>query len=1024
MRTIQQYTAKISNAYLLLALSFIFTSASAQLQIISPDRDSTVSPLTRQAITARSVSGFDAELYVNGVFASKKPVRLDGLVDFINTEVPAGPVVFEVRIVNPDGSVAFSEQRFIHILGSPAAINLESDSEELPADGTSSMNVRATVFDQWGYPIADGSFITVGVDSGSVAAVDADSSRRGIQIPVINGAATFEYRAGSNAGVSKISIQIGQLFAEKEINLNTPKEPLTLVGLATGMSGMYSAKGNRSVLFDEKTFPDGIQSEGRVAMYARGTVLDEYLLTASIDTDRKNRGQYFRELDPDYLYSIYGDNSMLFYDIQTNRNLFIKLEKNQTFGMIGDFNTELTGQEFISYNRTLNGLKFGHRDKLWKITGFGSLTDRRATQIELRGTGLSGFYDLGNTDITPGTEKVRIETRDKFHSEVLLKVEHKYRYSDYDIDYTQGTIFFKQPVQAVDQIGNPIFVMVSFEAKTGNEISYIAGGRAEHQIANNFSVGITAVSEEQSPSNFTLMGTDAKYSLGSLLSVSGEFARSSAIGGTGIAYKFDARTSPIERLRLNSYYRRVEAGFTNETQIGGRRELGTIKYGVGGDYSVGSSTKLQSEMYRTNQTLLTGGVNELQSISGGVEHKFVDNFKGQVRIEEITYDGANPDSTKPQLVTKSTLGSVKFDYSYSQQLKISGLHERNFGPAVDVTRANATSLIGEYAITENISLNAQEKFYEDGGMLSTVGFTSTVFENTQAYGSYEIGNAVGNYRNQISIGLKNKIKLRNDLTSHLGYERTKGLGQRLGEAQTNDHSAYSAALEYLPTMPLKLAAKVEFGEDSRSDKTNFTFGGDYRFEHDFSLILKYRDAKEIANTVAGYRDQDHLITGLAYRPVNENWLNLLAKYEVKSDRNHFITPFIEYNTSIISVHMFVEPIRLLEVGVKYAYKNAKEHSQVFDISTNTNFYLVRGEYDITEYLSFGAEYRLLHQIEAGDMLNGYSVDAGYAVYRNVRVHAGYNFKGYKEKDLIDYTLWSQGPFVRLSFKFSEEILGL
>ena len=100
-----------------------------------------------------------------------------------------------------------------------------------------------------------------------------------------------------------------------------------------------------------------------------------------------------------------------------------------------------------------------------------------------------------------------------------------------------------------------------------------------------------------------------------------------------------------------------------------------------------------------------------------------------------------------------------------------------------------------------------------------------------------------------------------------------------------------------------------------------------------------------------------------------------------------------------------------------------ENSLNFSATTNTNFYLLRTEYDLTDDLNIGAEYRLLHQIEAGDKLNGYSADVGYVVYRNVRLTAGYNFKGYKERDLVDYTLWSRGPFIRMSFKFSEELLG-
>ena len=1009
--------------YSLFLLLFAAASASAQVEIISPAQDSTVSALTRQAVTARSVAGFDAELWVNGVFAMKKAVRKDDLVDFINVEVPQGPVEFEVRIVNPDGSVAFFEKRTMHVLGGPDRIEMQFDQPAVEADGHSVVKGTAKVFDAWGYQIPNGVYVTVGVDSGAVVSDDADSTSRGVQVPVVNGVAEIIYQAGQSAGVAKITVSVDQTATTGEINLNTPKEPFTLIGLANGTAGSYTSNGNRSLLADDRAFPSGMRTEGRLAVYARGTVYNDYLLTASFDSDRRNRGKYFRELDPDYLYSIYGDNSMLFYDIQTNRNLYIKLEKNQTFGLIGDYNTDLTGQEFITYNRTLNGVKFGHQDKQWRLTGFGSLTDRRATQIELRGQGLSGFYNLGYTDITPGTEKIRIETRDRFHSEVLLKNESKYRFSDYDIDYTQGTVFFKQPIPSVDEVGNPVYIMVSFEAKTGTGMSYIAGARAEHRFSDQLVVGATGVTEEQSPQNYTMLGADAKYSAGKMLSLGGEFARSSTLAGSGLAYKMNVGSNPVPELRLNGYYRRVEQGFTNETQIGGRRELGTIKYGAGGDYLLGSSTRINADFYQTQQAVENGGTKEVRSLSGAIDHRFFSNLTAQVKVEDITYDGKNPDTTRADLATHSTLGTAKLDYAATTRLKISAQHERNLGEAQDITRPNATSVLGEYKVTEWISLTAQERFYEGGGLMSTLGFSSALTENTTAYGKYEIGNAIGQYRNQISIGLRNRIPITDDLTGSLGYEKTKALGQRLGEASTQDHSAYFAGMEYLPKFPLKATAKAEFGDNAQSNKTNMAFAGDYRFRNDLSFIVKYLSSDESAKRTSGYRSMLHLITGLAYRPVDENWLNLVAKYEVKTDKNHYIAPFLDYGATIISLHSFIEPVQKLEIGVKFAYKSSTENSVNFGTTTNTNFYLVRAEYDITEDLNAGGEYRILQQWEAGDLLNGYSLDAGYVVYRNVRLTAGYNFKGYKERDLVDYTLWSRGPFVRLSFKFSEELLG-
>lgn len=49
------------------------------------------------------------------------------------------------------------------------------------------------------------------------------------------------------------------------------------------------------------------------------------------------------------------------------------------------------------------------------------------------------------------------------------------------------------------------------------------------------------------------------------------------------------------------------------------------------------------------------------------------------------------------------------------------------------------------------------------------------------------------------------------------------------------------------------------------------------------------------------------------------------------------------------------------------------------------------------------------------------MDVGYIVMQNLKLVVGYNFKGYKDQDLIDNNLWSAGSFVKFSYKFGEEL---
>jgi hypothetical protein len=275
-----------------------------------------------------------------------------------------------------------------------------------------------------------------------------------------------------------------------------------------------------------------------------------------------------------------------------------------------------------------------------------------------------------------------------------------------------------------------------------------------------------------------------------------------------------------------------------------------------------------------------------------------------------------------------------------------------------------------------------------------------------------------------SVGLKNQIKLPYDLTASASFEHSKNLGQRISETATQDHYACSMGLEYLPSDPIKASTKIEYGDDGMSRKFNYFLAGDYRFHRDMSLLWKYRLSNDNSKEASGFRNIYSAIIGLAYRPIEINDFNVIGKFELKGDNNNYIAPFQNYSAAIISIHSYLEPIKRLELGIKTAAKFANDRSPDFSASTQTYFGLLRASYDYTEFLSFGAEYRALTQMQAEDLLSGYSLDCGYAVMRNLKVIVGYNFKGLEEKDLVDQNLWSRGAFVTLSLKFNQDDLGI
>ena len=78
---------------------------------------------------------------------------------------------------------------------------------------------------------------------------------------------------------------------------------------------------------------------------------------------------------------------------------------------------------------------------------------------EIPGDGTSGLYQLNN-NIIPNSETITIETRrDRFRSDKIIEKRELRRYQDYNIDYNDGTLFFKFPISSRDRNFNPNIIV-------------------------------------------------------------------------------------------------------------------------------------------------------------------------------------------------------------------------------------------------------------------------------------------------------------------------------------------------------------------------------------------------------------------------------------------------------------------------------------------------------------------------------------------------------------------------------------
>ena len=267
-----------------------------------------------------------------------------------------------------------------------------------------------------------------------------------------------------------------------------------LVGLTEDTAAYRTISHNMQSAADAG-LEEGYGTDGRVAFFAKGAIKGEYLLTAAYDSSRDHevaKDSLLGVVEPDRFYTLYGDATEQRFEAATSRKLFVKLERRQFAALFGDFETGLTLTELSRYSRTFTGLKSDYAGERFGYSAFAAESEQGYVKDELQGDGTSGLYRLSRRPMILNSDKIRLELRDRFRSEVVVESRPLSPFVDYSIDYLNGTLFFKQPVPSRDQDFNPVFIIAEYEVLNGGEAQMTAGGRAAVKLATTASRSVRA----------------------------------------------------------------------------------------------------------------------------------------------------------------------------------------------------------------------------------------------------------------------------------------------------------------------------------------------------------------------------------------------------------------------------------------------------------------------------------------------------------------------------------------------------
>jgi flagellar motor protein MotB len=347
----------------------------------------------------------------------------------------------------------------------------------------------------------------------------------GYKVPV-DGKGNFVAEEILPEGMHTVEVAVLDKFGNGELflrDLELEKSDWFAVGIADMTVTANKTKGPAKELNeDNPQYSEDTSLQGRLAFYLNGKFDNGWSLTSSADTREgplkeifsnftdKSPDALFRRIDPDYHYPTFGDDSTVTQDAPTYGKFYVKLKKDETYGLWGNYKIQYTDNDLAHVDRGLYGANLHYQpldttsfgEPRLLLDGFVSDPGTVAQRDDFRGTDGS-LYLLRQQDILEGSERVRIEVRDK-DSGIVLAVKNLTPVLDYDINYLQGRVLLVEPLPATaddgllvhtDSIsGNPAFLVVRYEYTPGfdDPDALVTGGRAHYWFNDYVKVGLTA----------------------------------------------------------------------------------------------------------------------------------------------------------------------------------------------------------------------------------------------------------------------------------------------------------------------------------------------------------------------------------------------------------------------------------------------------------------------------------------------------------------------------------------------------
>ena len=939
------------------------------------------------------------------------------------------------------------------------------EKSTLVADGRVNPIIAFRATDAAGRPVHAGRLIEVAIEpphrsaasqlNQNAFALDDPQASTSVFPVGQNGVVEVALAPIAEAGLARLSVDLDK---GRDAPLSAYLKPATrdwiVVGLAEG-----SLAGVRTTLGDPNATPSGrdLLRDGRAAVFAKGSVKGDWLITLAADTD-KRRGdrdtELFEAVDPDDRFALLGDRSNQGFEAQSQFPIYLKAEKDSFQALLGDYDTNLSDSRLSRYSRRFSGVRAGYEGRRFQITGFAADTNQFFARDEIGADGTSGPFRLTNAPLVRLSESIVIETRDRFRPDVILSSTPLVRFLDYDIDFTTGVIVLRLPVSATDDDFNPNVLVVDYETSEAAARDITAGGRvAAKLLGGRATLGATLIHEGgdgRDSDGSDLVGADFHVAISDATELRIEYAASRNKQSDGTRSD-DAVLAEVlhvsENVSGRAFFEEVGPDFGLGQQTSGvagvRRfgadasvKIGDIEKSIGkdGERVVRGARFVDVEAYR-EENLTTGASRNLAEISVRQEDAQTSGSLGVRWVEETPVSGDKRTSVLATASAQHRFEKVGLTLRASRDQPIGG---------DDATLFPARTIIGaDQDIAGVATLSVSHEIQNGGGANgqpvknanTIVGVTAQPWKGGRVSVAADRITQDSSERIGATFGVDQQVRLTEKWSTSFGVSRREDLVNNGGEISLVDDivpdapispfdvdgsfTSYHAGLGYR-AQKTTASARLE----TRNAETNRRFTGVLGAAREVTEVLSFAGAgrfeqgenRDSADTRAA-----EARFGAAWRPRKSDGVIVFNRLDVRYDEEDaFQDQGALQNFRIVNnLALNAQITERLQTAFSHGIKYAELETNGQSFNGVTQLVGLESRYDIKPWLDIGFRGSALYSHNSNTLEYSYGPSVGVNPADNLWVTIGYNFEGFDDPDFQAAEFSREGPFVQLRIKIDQ-----